>query len=135
MPISIAFELIVEQQSYLEELTGGDKQQENLGGLLDMLEVLRSRYGRLYIHFGQCLRRSTPVKTEQLEDRKGPLRKLTPTAQRSLVERIAHRAMHQINDGPRGYARGAAVPALMAHRDAASAVTHWMRLPSTFCRV
>ena len=34
----------VEQQSYVDELAGAEKQKENIGGLLKTPEVLRSRY-------------------------------------------------------------------------------------------
>ena len=55
VPISVGYELIVEQQSYMDELAGADKQKENIGGLLKTPEVLRSRYGRLYIQFGEVM--------------------------------------------------------------------------------
>ena len=34
VPISVGYELIVEQQSYVDELSGADKRKESIGGLL-----------------------------------------------------------------------------------------------------
>jgi glycerol-3-phosphate O-acyltransferase len=99
VPISIGYELLVEQQSYMQELAGGDKQAENIGGLLNKTpEVLRSRYGRLYIQFGEIM----PF-TKLVEDSLGSdanvsrLKELSPVDRRNLVQRIGHRATYEIN--------------------------------------
>ncbi|MDB4987240.1 MAG: Glycerol-3-phosphate acyltransferase, partial [Myxococcaceae bacterium] len=100
VPISIGYELLVEQQSYMQELAGGDKQAENIGGLLNKTpEVLRSRYGRLYIQFGDVM----PF-TQLVEDALGAdaakasrLKELSPVDRRNLVQRIGHRATYEIN--------------------------------------
>jgi glycerol-3-phosphate O-acyltransferase len=98
VPISIGYELIVEQQSYMEELGGAEKQKENIGGLLKTPEVLRSRYGRLYIQFGEVM----PF-DKLVEDALGTggkasrLSELSPSNRRNLVQRIGHRATYEIN--------------------------------------
>ncbi|MET0339713.1 MAG: 1-acyl-sn-glycerol-3-phosphate acyltransferase [Polyangiales bacterium] len=99
VPISVGYELIVEQQSYMDELAGGDKQKENIGGLLKTPEVLRSRYGRLYIQFGEILPFEKLVE-DSLGDRAGGtsrLNELDPPQRRALVQRIGHRATYEIN--------------------------------------
>lgn len=99
VPISVGYELLVEQQSYVEELAGGDKQKENIGGLLNKTpEVLRSRYGRLYIQFGEILRFDEMVSDMLGVDAKATrLNELTPPKRRTLVQRIGHRATYEIN--------------------------------------
>lgn len=98
VPISVGYELIVEQQSYVEELAGGDKQKENIGGLLKTPDVLRSRYGRLYIQFGEILPFDKLV-DEALGDRNKLTRldELDPPTRRNLVQRIGHRSTYEIN--------------------------------------
>lgn len=98
VPISVGYELIVEQQSYVEELSGGDKQKENIGGLLKTPEVLRSRYGRLYIQFGEILPFDKLV-DESLGERGklNRLNELDPSSRRNLVQRIGHRSTYEIN--------------------------------------
>ncbi|MEY4514858.1 MAG: hypothetical protein RLZZ450_6980, partial [Pseudomonadota bacterium] len=106
VPISIGYELLVEQQSYMHELAGGDKTAENIGGLLNKTpEVLRSRYGRLYIQFGEVMSFDKLVEDAIGNDRTAAekdakamrLRDLSPVHRRNLVQRIGHRATYEIN--------------------------------------
>ncbi|MEM6957289.1 MAG: 1-acyl-sn-glycerol-3-phosphate acyltransferase, partial [Myxococcota bacterium] len=55
VPISIGYERIIEEGSYMQELSGGDKKKENVGGLLSTPRILRSQYGRLYVQVGEIL--------------------------------------------------------------------------------
>jgi glycerol-3-phosphate O-acyltransferase len=99
VPISIGYELLVEQQSYMQELAGGDKTAENIGGLINKTpEVLRSRYGRLYIQFGEIMSFQKLVDDALGGESKAMrLSELTPVARRNLVQRIGHRATYEIN--------------------------------------
>lgn len=98
VPISVGYELLVEQQSYINELAGGDKQAENIGGLLKSREVLRSRYGRLYVQFGEIMPFDKLVEDSLGGDVKySRLNELDPERRRNLVQRIGHRATYEIN--------------------------------------
>jgi glycerol-3-phosphate O-acyltransferase len=97
VPISIGYELLVEQQSYVHELSGGDKQAENISGLLKTPEVLRSRYGRLYIQFGEVLSFDKLLEDARAEAQVSRLSQLDPVTRRNLVQRIGHRATYEIN--------------------------------------
>ncbi|HEY6878011.1 MAG TPA: 1-acyl-sn-glycerol-3-phosphate acyltransferase [Polyangiales bacterium] len=97
VPISIGYELLVEQQSYVHELSGGDKQAENISGLLRTPEVLRSRYGRLYIQFGEVLSFDKLLADARGETQVSRLNQLDPVTRRNLVQRIGHRATYEIN--------------------------------------
>jgi glycerol-3-phosphate O-acyltransferase len=99
VPISIGYERIIEEGSYVHELEGGEKQKEDLGGLLRAPRVLRSRYGRLYLQFGEIfdlasLHREAagldPEATGRIPD-------LSPAKRRALVSRIAHRITYEID--------------------------------------
>ncbi len=56
VPINISYERVVETGSYHKELTGGQKQAENIGGVVRAGGVLTSRYGRVYVTFEEPLR-------------------------------------------------------------------------------
>lgn len=58
VPINISYERVVETGSYHKELSGGEKQAENIGGVVRAGTVLTSRYGRVYVTFEQPLRLS-----------------------------------------------------------------------------
>ena len=51
VPVSIDYEKIVESKAYEKELAGGEKQKENVRGLLSAPKVLAARYGRIYLSF------------------------------------------------------------------------------------
>src|SRR5262245_62681601 len=53
VPISILYEKVIEEKSYADELGGGEKQAEDVGGLLRARKVLTSRYGRVDIQFDE----------------------------------------------------------------------------------
>jgi glycerol-3-phosphate O-acyltransferase len=92
VPISIGYERIVETSSYEAELTGGEKQREDAAGLLRGAEVLRHRYGRINVQFGQAL-----TIEEVRKDLRLPPSELTAAKRRSVVVRIANRTMDEIN--------------------------------------
>jgi 1-acyl-sn-glycerol-3-phosphate acyltransferase len=103
VPISIGYERIVEEGSYVAESEGGDKQPENLQSLLRTPRVLRSRYGRLYLQFGEILSfdeayaETTALGSEKHGAPAEPAHELTPPERRALVQRIAHRVTYEIN--------------------------------------
>jgi glycerol-3-phosphate O-acyltransferase len=52
-PVYIGYEKLMEGKSYLAELSGKPKQKESLLGLLRAFGVLRSRYGKVAVNFGE----------------------------------------------------------------------------------
>ncbi len=99
VPISVGYERIVEERSYVHELGGGEKTKENVGSLLNSSKILRSRYGRLYIQFGEILRFDDIVlEIAGVDAATGePKRELTPPQRRALVQRVAHQITHEID--------------------------------------
>ncbi|MCL5406250.1 MAG: 1-acyl-sn-glycerol-3-phosphate acyltransferase [Deltaproteobacteria bacterium] len=53
VPTSICYDRIPEAESYLKEITGNPKQEENFGQLVKVRRVMRKRYGRAYIKFAE----------------------------------------------------------------------------------
>ncbi|MDB4945455.1 MAG: Glycerol-3-phosphate acyltransferase [Labilithrix sp.] len=91
-PISIGYERLVEEKSYVHELSGGEKQKEDVGGLLRAAESALGRYGRLNVQFGELLTLDGVL--GELGETKRPT---TPAKRRALVTRLAYRAMNEIN--------------------------------------
>ncbi|CAN5884019.1 glycerol-3-phosphate 1-O-acyltransferase PlsB [soil metagenome] len=91
-PISIGYERLVEEKSYVHELSGGEKQKEDVGGLFRAAESALGRYGRLNVQFGELL--TIDGVLGELGEKAGPL---TPPRRRALVTRLAYRAMNEIN--------------------------------------
>jgi len=120
VPISIGYERIIEAGSYVQEGEGGEKQPENLQSLLRTPRVLRSKYGRLYLQFGEILSfdalydEGIRAKTHAISDIESD--GLSPAQRRALVQRIAHRCTYEINRVTMVTPAALAATALMSHR-------------------
>jgi glycerol-3-phosphate O-acyltransferase len=93
VPISIGYERIIETGSYHHEIAGGDKIKEDAAGLLSATEVLRHRYGRINVQFGQTL--TLPQVATDLG--LSSMQELSPKQSRSLITRLGNRMMDEIN--------------------------------------
>jgi glycerol-3-phosphate O-acyltransferase len=51
VPVSIIYDKIIEEESYLKEIGGGTKEQEGLKQLIKTRRFLKARYGKVYIRF------------------------------------------------------------------------------------
>ncbi|MDB4936036.1 MAG: Glycerol-3-phosphate acyltransferase [Labilithrix sp.] len=91
-PISIGYERLVEEKSYVRELSGGEKKKEDVSGLFRAAESALGRYGRLNVQFGELL-----TIDGLLAEIGESSRALTPARRRALVARLAYRAMNEIN--------------------------------------
>jgi glycerol-3-phosphate O-acyltransferase len=100
VPISIGYERIIEERSFVHELSGGDKQSENVGDLIKSSSVLRSKWGRLYVQFGEII--------DFDEFQKQSIRRVgerishpdaSPAGlKRAAVRALAHKVMYSINE-------------------------------------
>jgi glycerol-3-phosphate O-acyltransferase len=93
VPVNLSYERVVETASYRKELTGGEKESESIKGVLEARKVLRSRYGRVYVHFEAPVRLSDYLKRKGLSS--------FPTAESSFrveTERLAFHLMHRIQE-------------------------------------
>jgi glycerol-3-phosphate O-acyltransferase len=90
VPVSIGYERVVD--SYELELGGGEKAKEDAAGLLGSANILRSRYGRMNLQFGQVL-----TLDHIRADLALPPGTLSPAKQRAVVTRLGNRVMDEIN--------------------------------------
>lgn len=118
VPVSIGYERIIEQRSYVHELEGGEKQAENMGNLLKSSNVLRSKWGRLYVQFGdiidfdQVLESALRLPDGSTRDRN----ELTDDERRSMIQALAHRATYSINQVTVVTPASLVATALLTHR-------------------
>ena len=61
-PVYIGYERVLEGKSYIGELSGQPKEKESIFGLIKSLKLLRERYGKVTVSFGE------PVYLSQLLD-------------------------------------------------------------------
>ncbi len=111
VPIAIDYEKIVEGKEYASELAGGEKRKEDIGGLLRTPQVLRSRYGRIYIQVDE------PVSLRDfMRERKLDPDEHTPEQRRVLVQVLAHRIVWGISRSATLTPAALVSAAVLAHR-------------------
>ncbi len=59
IPVSIGYDTILEQKSYLKELGGGEKKKESFRQMLTARHFLKRKHGKIYIRFGQPISLNT----------------------------------------------------------------------------
>ena len=97
VPVSIGYERVVEEKSYVEELAGGEKKKEDAMGLLSTAKVVAGRYGRLSVQVGELLTLEQVLREIAPGATKESLQSLSPARRRAIVTRLAHRVMNEIN--------------------------------------
>jgi glycerol-3-phosphate O-acyltransferase len=93
VPVSIGYERMMEDGAYARELSGQAKRKEDVAALLKVGAVLREKYGRANVQFGQVL--ELGELRAGLGGEAGQV--LPPPKRRALVNRLAHRVMSEIN--------------------------------------
>ena len=111
VPVSIGYERIIEERSFVHELSGGEKQAENVGDLIKTSSVLRSKWGRLYVQFGDIVDFDRLLAEEQL-DRDT----MSEQSQRAMVQELAHRVTYSINQVTVITPAALVATALLSHR-------------------
>ncbi|MCP5475628.1 MAG: glycerol-3-phosphate 1-O-acyltransferase PlsB [Rhodanobacteraceae bacterium] len=97
-PVYIGYEKLIEGKSYLGELSGQPKAKESWIGLLRSLSVLRHRYGRVVVNFGE------PIELDQVLQDHAPDWREQQTGENdrpawfsSAVDDLSHRILENIN--------------------------------------
>jgi len=89
VPVSIGYDRVLEEKSYLQEIEGGQKQPENLWQVLKARKFLRRRWGKVYLRFNRPLSANDQARSEGSDLRSMPPKEFN-TFCRSLAHRIAH---------------------------------------------
>ncbi len=110
VPMSLSYEKVVEEGEYRRELTGGDKQAEDIRGLAGTTEVLARRYGRVYVRAGE------PLSGKQvLEEADAPLGEMDREQRKAFLKRIGERILWEIHRVTPVTPSAVAAAVLLAH--------------------
>jgi len=96
VPTSICYDRIPEEESYLKEIAGGTKEDENLGQLVRVRRVLRKRYGRVYVQFAEPLSLRKYLERHNYDPGKMP-----PRERHAMYRNFAYRIISCINQASR----------------------------------
>lgn len=94
VPVSIGYERMMEEGSYARELSGEGKRKEDAAELLKLGGVLRQKYGRVNMQFGQIIELADLRAKLGLPQGGAPV---LPAKRRALVTKLAHQAMSEMN--------------------------------------
>jgi glycerol-3-phosphate O-acyltransferase len=98
IPVSISYEKLVEAKSYARELQGGAKRKEDVTALLSSAQVLRSKYGRVYVDFAEPISLRFFAASRGVEVRgEADANPDADPARRNLVTQLGHRIVYGIN--------------------------------------
>lgn len=81
VPVSITYDRVLEQKSYISEMEGKPKEKEKTTDLLKLTRYLKGRYGKIYVNFDD------PISWQEAAHE-------TPE---NVVETLANRICHSIN--------------------------------------
>lgn len=92
VPTAICYDRIPEEDSYIKEVTGESKKDENIGQLVRARRFLKKRYGRVYVQFAE------PLSLQQYMERCGYNADGMPSKERRAMYRdFAYRIINSIN--------------------------------------
>lgn len=92
IPVYIGYDRVIEEKSYLEELSGLPKEKEKATEMIKSSKLLRKRYGRVYMNVGE------PILLKSYLAAQGkPLDEMTIEERQSLYRRIGYTIVRAIN--------------------------------------
>jgi glycerol-3-phosphate O-acyltransferase len=98
VPIYVGYERLVEGTAYLNELSGGRKKTESLGGIMRSFRVLRENFGQVHVSFGKPVKLSEFLDLAQPDWREqDPESDLRPPWLATTVEALAKEIQVRVN--------------------------------------
>ena len=96
-PVSIGYERFIEEKAFVAEVSGGEKEKEDVRGLVRAIDVMVGRYGRLSVQFGKAMTLADILREVDPKATPDDLATMTPPRRRAVITRLAWRVMHEIN--------------------------------------
>lgn len=115
VPIAIDYARLIEAQSYVKELAGGEKRKEDIRGLLKTPAVLRSRWGQVHVQVDE------PISLAAFAQERGfDPATATVEEKRDLTRSLAHRIAYGMGRVQTITTTALAAAALLGHHRRAS---------------
>lgn len=91
-PVFIGYDQVLEESAYLQEVSGGEKEPENISQVIRARRFLKRRYGKIYINF------SNPISLKELlAENNLQLDQMTPKEQNALCRYMGWRIIRSID--------------------------------------
>lgn len=92
IPVYIGYDRVIEEKSYLKELAGVPKVQENTADMIKSSKILRKRFGRVYINIGEPI-----IMKDYLEKWEKQISQMSLEERQSLYRKIGYEIVLEIN--------------------------------------
>ena len=92
IPVYIGYDRVIEEKSYLDELSGAPKVKENAAEIIKSGNILRKRYGLVYINIGEPI-----IMKSYLESQEKQIEQMTLDERQSLYRKIGYEIELEIN--------------------------------------
>lgn len=116
VPVSFTYERIPEESSYIKELDGAPKQQENLLELLNALKVLKKNFGKVFVSFAPAMSLREMMTSYVTQNKLSALPEPDSEAFREMAYSFGMDVMDQINTYTRTSALPVVATALLSER-------------------
>lgn len=93
IPVYIGYDRVIEEKSYLKELSGIPKTQENTADMIKSSRILRKRYGRVYVNIGDPI-----IMKDYLDAQEKPISQMSMEERQSLYRKIGYEIVMEINN-------------------------------------
>jgi glycerol-3-phosphate O-acyltransferase len=97
VPVSIHYGRIVEEEAYKSELLGGQKEAESIGALIKARQVLRQRYGTVYVTFAEPISLNDAL-GEELKERLASHDPGVEEERRRFTQKLGFRLLREANE-------------------------------------
>ncbi|HKK91587.1 MAG TPA: 1-acyl-sn-glycerol-3-phosphate acyltransferase, partial [Desulfobacteraceae bacterium] len=67
VPVYVGYDRVLEEDAYLHEIEGGKKAPENISGLIKARKVLKKKYGKVYIKFGDTISLEEYIREKEMD--------------------------------------------------------------------
>jgi len=92
VPVFIGYDRVIEERSYLKEIGGEPKKPENAADILKSGNILRKRFGRVYVNVGEPI-----LLKSYLSAMEKSFEEMSLGERRSLYRKIGYEIVHEIN--------------------------------------
>lgn len=92
IPVYIGYDRVIEEKSYLKELSGASKTPENTAEIIKTGKILTRRYGRVYVNIGEPI-----IMKDYLAAQEKPIEQMSLDERQSLYRKIGYEIVLEIN--------------------------------------
>ncbi|MGM0419087.1 MAG: 1-acyl-sn-glycerol-3-phosphate acyltransferase [Thermodesulfobacteriota bacterium] len=89
VPIYIGYDRVLEEKSYLKELSGGEKSPESVKGLLKARKLLNKKYGKVYVNFNEPVSLKETLKQSENYEGNYPEKQLITNLGLDIIDKIS----------------------------------------------